>query len=162
MYCKIIRSKQAGRMSDVLLFISWAGLVPVTVQAAALSVERVEVEINPLCVVFSHGFTQLKDVMDDYICCRKESELYTLLWVFGFPLYLYPSLRDEVVCADRDPFAAVPETKLMVGQRKQKPSVGLFWWQSHVFGMAVAVQLPRLQAMLLFLQRFCLEWGIWE
>lgn len=44
--------------------------------------------------------------------------------------YLYSSLRGEVVCADRDPFAAVPETKLMVGQRKQKTTVGLFWWQS--------------------------------
>lgn len=49
--------------------------------------------------------------------------------------YLYPSLRDEMVCADRDPFAAVPETKLMFGQRKQKASKGLFWWQSRVFGM---------------------------
>lgn len=119
-------------MSDVLLFISRASRVPVTVQAAALSVEM---EINPVCVFFPHGFTQLKNVMDDYICCRKESELYTRHRVFGFPLYLYPGLRDEAVCADRDPFAAVPETKLMVGQRKQKASVGLFWWQSHVFGM---------------------------
>lgn len=135
MYCKIIRSKQAGKMSDVLLFISRASRVPVTVQAAALSVERVEVEINPICVFFPLGFTQLKNVMDNSICCRKESELHTLWRVFGFPLYLYPSLRDEVVCAYRDPFAAVPETKLMVGQRKQKASVGLFWWQSHVFGM---------------------------
>lgn len=135
MYCKIIRSKQAGKMSDVLLFISWASRVPVTVQAAALSVERLEMEINPICVLFPYGFTHVKNVMDGYICCRKESELYTLLWVFVFPLYLYPSLRDEVVCADRHPSAAVPETKLMVGQRKEKASVGLFWWQSHVFGM---------------------------
>lgn len=79
MYCKIIRSKQAGKMNDVLLFISRASRVPVTVQAAALSVERVEVEINPICVFFPRGFTQLKNMMEDYICCRKESELYTLL-----------------------------------------------------------------------------------
>lgn len=78
MYCKIIRSKQAGKMSDVLLFISRASRVPVTVQAAALSVERVEVEINPVCVFFPLGFTQLKNVMDNSICCRKESELHTL------------------------------------------------------------------------------------
>lgn len=57
MYCKIIRSKQAGEMSDALLFISWAGLVPVTLQAAAVSVARVEVEINPICAFFPHGFT---------------------------------------------------------------------------------------------------------
>lgn len=114
MYCKIIRSKQAGKMSDVLFFISWASLVPVAVQAAALSVERVEVEINPICVFFPHGFTRLKDMMDDCICCRKESELYTLLWVFGFPLYLYPSLRDEVVCADK-------ETLLQLSLRQN-------WW----------------------------------
>lgn len=60
MYCKIIRSKQAGKMSDALLFISWAGLVPATLQTAAVSVERVEVEINPICVFFPHSFTSPK------------------------------------------------------------------------------------------------------
>lgn len=87
-------------MSDALLFISWAGLVPVTLQAAAVSVERAEVEINPICVFFPHGFTQPKDKMDNQICCRKEAELYTLLWLFGFPLYLYPSVREKVVYAE--------------------------------------------------------------
>lgn len=125
MYCKIIRSKQAGKMSDVLFFISWASLVPVAVQAAALSVERVEVEINPICVFFPHGFTQLKDVMDDCICCRKESELYTLLWVFGFPLFLYPSLRDEVVCADKRPFCSCPWDKTNGWTEKTKALSGV-------------------------------------
>lgn len=60
MYCKIIRSKQAGKMSDALLFISWAGLVPATLQTAAVSVERVEVEINPICVFLPHSFTSPK------------------------------------------------------------------------------------------------------
>lgn len=31
-----------------------------------------------------------------------------------------------MVCAGRDPFAAVPETKLMVGQRKKGPQWGYF------------------------------------
>lgn len=66
-------------MSDALLFISWAGLVPVTLQAAAVSGERVEVEIKPICVLLPHGFIYSKDVMDNHICCRKERELYTLL-----------------------------------------------------------------------------------
>lgn len=72
----------------------------VTLQAAAVSVERVEVEINPVCVFFPHSFTQPKGMMDNHICCRREAELYTLLWLFGFPLYLYPSLRGTVVRAE--------------------------------------------------------------
>lgn len=60
MYCKIIRSKQAGKMSDALLFISWAGLVPATLQTAAVSAERVEVEINPICVFFPRSFISPK------------------------------------------------------------------------------------------------------
>lgn len=99
MYCKIIRSKQAGKMSDALLFISWASLVPATLQAEAVSVGIVEVEINPVCVFFPYGFTEPQGMMDNRICCRKEAELYTLLWLFGFPFYLYPSLREKEVCA---------------------------------------------------------------
>jgi len=68
-------------------------------QAAAVSVERVEVEISPICV-FPRGFIQPKNMMDNHICCRKETELYTLLSLFGFPLYLYPSLREKVICAE--------------------------------------------------------------
>lgn len=100
MYCKIIRSKQAGKMSDVLHFISWTSLVPISLQAAAVSVEGVEVEINAICVFFPHGFTQPSDMMDSHICCRKETECYTLLWIFGFPLFLFPSLRGKAVCAE--------------------------------------------------------------
>lgn len=93
MYYKIIRNKQTGKMSDELLLISsWACLVPFTLPVVAVSVERAEVTVS-LSVFLPRGFTQPKDMMDNHICYRKETELYTLIWFFSYMLHSYPSLK---------------------------------------------------------------------
>lgn len=134
MYWKIIRSKQAGKMSDALLFISWAGLIRHLASCCCVCGESGGGDQPCLCLLSSRLHPAQGHDGQSYLLQKRGRTLHPPLALWLPTLFISKSKRDSGTCRVGT-LAAVPETKLMVGQRSQKPSVGWVWWESHGFGM---------------------------
>ena len=133
MYCKIIRSKQAGKMSDALLHFLSQSCSSHLASCSCVCGESGGGDQPYLCLSSWLHPAQEHDGQS-YLLQKRDRTLHPPLALWLPALFIPKSKRESHMCRVGT-LAAVPETKLMVGQRRQKPSVGWFWGESHCHGV---------------------------
>lgn len=124
MYCKIIRSKQAGKNERcTTLHFPSRSCSSHLASCSCACVEGGGGDQAYLCLLSSRLHpTQGQGGQSDLLQKRDRS-LHPPLALWLPTLFIAKSKRESGMCRVGT-LAAIPETKLMVGQRSQKPSVG--------------------------------------